>query len=261
MVKRNFILGIGLVIGFLASGCSPSVSDSSICRSMGFYVSQNECVGATQGSCQMTQLTSPSTSKTVICWKAGNGTASQSPTPWPSPSPGASPGGTSGCTGQTVPWSFGAWSPAQCGPGVATLTRSVTCNSPCPCNSPNPPPATATTCTPNLTGGLHYDSQCLAAGGVVSMVNEVSRICVFSASSCPSGWNAYNNGQVAWTATSIAIAEEHTNCVGGRQTVFTGFHSLGAIPIESKQYCNWRNCFKCKRWATVYANVTKVGCY
>jgi hypothetical protein len=260
MMRSLWVLCFGITMGVLSSGCSPSVSDSSICRSMGFFVSQAECTGSTQGACQMTQLTSQSTSKTVICWKPGTSTASQSPTPFVTSSPSSSPSGSS-CLGQTVPWSLGAWSPAQCGPGVPKLQRSVNCYASCPCNSPNPAPSTETICTPNLYGAVHYDTQCVAAGGVVSMQNAVTRICVFSASSCPSGWNAYKPGNVAFTATSIASAEDHINCLGGRQTVFTGFHALGEFDIESKDYCNWRNCFKCKRWVKVYANVTKVGCY
>jgi hypothetical protein len=258
MVKGIWVLSFGIAMGVLAAGCSPSVSDSSICRSMGYFVSQTECTGATQGACQMTQLTSNSTSKTVLCWKPADNSISSSPTP--TPSPGSSGTGVS-CTGQTFPWSLGAWNPAQCGPGVPKLERSVSCYSSCPCNSPNPAPASVTNCTPNLYGGVHYDSQCTAAGGVVDWQNDVTRICVFSAASCPSGWNAYVTSGKAWTATSIASAEDHINCVGGRQTVYTSFHNLGPYPIESKDYCNWRNCFKCKRWVKVYANVTKVGCY
>ena len=260
MSMSQVCLGMILFVGAVLSGCSPTVSDSSICRSMGFYVSQTECGSATQSSCQLAQLQSQSTGKTVICWKQATSTPSTSPTPVPSPTPGSGGGGTN-CTGQTVPWNIGAWSPAQCGPGVSSLSRSVTCNSSCPCNSPNPAPAAATTCTPDLSGGAHYASECQAQGGQVLILNPVSRICVFSSGSCPSGWNAYRTDSVAWTQTAIASAEDHINCLGGRRTVSTGFHMLGPVPIESVDYCNWRNCIKCKRTATVYASVTKVGCY
>jgi hypothetical protein len=229
MVKAAFGVVIATVMGVFAAGCSPTISDSSICRSMGYFVSQAECTGTTQSSCEMTQLSSQSTGKTVICWKVGSGnTVFSSPTPVTSPTPFTSPTPVQSSTPRPDPFQS---------------------------STPIPSP------TPNLYGAIHSDTQCVSAGGVVRWLNDVTRYCQFMGASCPSGWSAYKSNGIAWTETSLATALDHITCTGGRMTVTTGFHAFAPLAVESKDYCSWRNCRTCKQWSTVYANVTKVGCY
>jgi hypothetical protein len=243
-------------MGVLGVACSPNASSNLGCKTQGFFTDETSCVSASGGSCTLTSVASAIDSKTLICWKPSASGLSLSTS-----TTGASTTSTSGCTG-SYPWSMGPWIPAACSGGVTQLTRVVSCPHACPCNQPSTTmPENITNCTADLYNQIHYSKQCKDLGGDVIPMPDGDKICSLPGSACPSGWFAYGPGGVNWTATEMAMAQDQINCTGGTFPVYTAFHALGPLPIESKTYCGWRNCFKCRRWDKVYAKVTRVGCY
>jgi hypothetical protein len=237
----------------LGAACSPSAGTNAGCRTQGLFTDQSSCVSASGGSCEMTTLQSSTDSKSLVCWKPSflglSGTGS-----------GTGTSTTGGCSG-VYPWDQSGWSPKECDGVVKQLTQTVTCSSVCPCNSPAVKPATVSPCTNDLYNGQHSVAECKKRGGSAIPTPTGDMICSLPGSSCPTGWFAYGPMGVNWTATLPASAQEHTNCTGGRFQVFTGSHQMGESQIEFKTYCGSRNCFKCKRWDTVYATVVRVGCF
>jgi hypothetical protein len=245
-----------LMLGALMLGaaCTPNSGTNAGCKTQGYFPDQSSCTSAIGTACEMTTIQSAADSKTLVCWKPSSLGLSATGTT------GTTTGTTAGCSG-TYPWSIGPWVPATCDGTVAQQTRTVTCPTACPCNSPSPKPSETSSCTPDLYNGLHYVNQCIALGGSVLPLDTGDKICSLPGSACPAGWHPYGPLGLYYTATQQTSAEEHTNCTGGRSKVYTGFHALAALPIESKEYCSWRNCFKCKAYSTVYATVVRVGCY
>ena len=246
-----------LMLGALIFGaaCAPSAGLNAGCKTQGYFPDQSSCTSAIGTACEMTTIQSVSDSKTLVCWKPSSLGLSATGTT------GTTTGTTAGCSG-TYHWSIGPWVPATCDGTVAQQTRTVTCPTACPCNSPSPKPSETSSCTPDLYNGLHYVNQCIALGGSVLPLSTGEKICSVPVSACPSGWHPYGPLGVYHTATQMNSAQEHINCTGGRMSVYTGFHEMGPIPIEFKQYCSRRSCLKgCTEYSKVYATVTRVGCY
>ncbi len=255
-MRKTILLNLGILLSASLMSCSQISSNSTACGKAGYYGDQTECQNSVSlGTC--TSTTVQTDDKNLVCWKSST-TSNQSG----NTTGGTTTGGTTGgCSGVAAPWTMGAWSPATCSAGVTTQTRSVTCDSPCGCSATMP--STTQTCTPNMYNGVHYESQCTAKGGTPERI-EGNLICRVSGSSCGSGWSQLHyNGATPYTITSAASAQEHTNCVGGRKTVYTGSHSTftPAKAVETYTYCSSRNCFGCKSYSTIMATVTSVACY
>jgi hypothetical protein len=258
---RSWILsGLTVMMGLSGAACSPAVQGTSACSLLSYYSDQTECqskIGT--GTCEM--FTANTADQPVVCWrkKTGNGTNTNTGggsgsggmiTPTPTPNP---------CFGSQVSWNIGAWSPASCGPGVNQQTRSVSCTSTCPCNVPSlARPVENQACTPDLYGNAHYASECTAAGGAVEWIGT-SRICGFSSTDCPGGWQALG-GSPGYIITAAATANEY---VGSGKTVqvSTSYHTSYMAYREYKLYCSAWGFLGCKTWSTLYATIVKRACY
>lgn len=270
----------------LLSSCAKLGNPNAPCNNAGYYASQTECQkSAGTAGCSAVTVFAEDQSN-LLCWKASVASLNTSSVSNPGGSTSSSQTNTQtntqtgpavGCgSTQAPPWSMGAWTPANCGPGVQSRTRTVACNFSCPCAQPIP--SGVETCEPNLFGGNHYDSECVPAGGSLEWIDG-KRFCIFrdkpipgmagtnnnerTDAVCPSGWTVIYSGSLKLITTSPRTAEDHTTCTGGRVTRSTGYHSsfLPAKEVESFQYCTWRNCFQCKRWETQTALITKIACY
>lgn len=269
-MKGMGIVGFVFLLGASLMSCSQVSTNSGACGKSGYYGDQEECQNSVSlGTC--TSVTVQSADKNLVCWQSST---SQNQTG----NTNTGTGTGTGCNGQSPPWTMGAWTPSSCGAGITQRTRTVTCNYPCPCAGAQP--STTESCAPNMYNNVHYESECTAASGTLEWI-EGKRVCKFSGAptvvnipgggsvtvpgpaSCPSGWTQLYYGNIPYTITSQGSAQEHTNCVGGRRTVYTGSHSsfTPAKAKESLVYCSSRNCFGCNGYSTVYANVTQVACY
>jgi hypothetical protein len=257
-MKKSVALSLlGILLGASMMSCSQVSTNSGACGKAGYYGDQAECQNSVSlGTCSSTTV--QTADKNLVCWQSST-SANQT---------GNTSTGTvtttTGCDGQSPPWTMGAWTPSACTAGVTQRTRTVTCNYPCACAGAQP--STTETCTPNMYGNTHYESQCTGANGILLWI-EGKRVCQFSspanAATCPSGWTQLYYGNIPYTITTSATAQEHTNCVGGRRTVTTASHS-SFVPAKSKEslvYCSKRGCFGCQSYSTVYSNVAHVACY
>lgn len=254
-MKSIYLILTTVLLSASMMGCSQTSSNSAACNKAGYYGDQTECQNSVSlGTCASTTVTSGD--KNLVCWKSSTTSAQTGNTT------GSTTGGTTGCSGaSSAPWTLGAWTPATCTAGVSTRTRTVTCDYACGCSSTQP--SATETCTPNMYQAKHYESECTSAGGSLDYV-EGNRICRFNGSGCPGNWNQlYYNGNLPYTITTPGSAQEHTNCHGGRNTVYTGSHGSfsPAKMVETLVYCGARNCFGCTSWSTASAIVTQVACY
>jgi len=172
-------------------------------------------------------------------------------------------------------WSaFGACN-ATCGGGIQTRT----CTNPAPANGgANCSGASSQSCNtqtcPFLVNGVHTEAQCLSAGGtVVASSSSGYNQCMFYSSACPSGWTSYLNWMTT-TGGSVSCTCTGGGCCSG---TFTATHALGCgTGACTVGYHSWANtakesvtcgatgggcgCYDCCG-CTVYATVTRVGCY
>jgi hypothetical protein len=255
MLKSLALLGFGILLSASMFSCSKLGNTSSACNNAGYYAEQSECQNSiSSGSCSAATVLNEG--ENLVCWKSTT-TSNQTG----NTSTGTGTNTSTSCNGQSPPWTMGAWAPATCGVGVTQRTRTVTCDYSCPCVLPQP--STTETCAPNMFLGRHYESECPAAGGTLLWIDG-NRVCSMSGFSCKSGWSQYYyNSATPYTITTAASAQEHTNCVGGRTTVTTGYHSsfTPARAVETRSYCSSRNCFGCKTWTTLKANISSVACF
>ena len=261
-MKVLFLLSGVLGLGMLLGACTPTVSDTAACKALGLYTSKDECQSLNSGvTCEMTTLASQSSSKTVLCWKPSSGGQNTNSFPTPTPSPGS-------CTGAAPSWTVGAWSPANCGPGVTQRTRSVTCTATCPCADPMP--ETTSSCAGDLYHGDHYESECKSwvSGGVAGFRTPVwgKYICKIHSSQCPTGWTLLKNAAgVPYVQTVKASHSNDTGC--GSNTVYTGQHLYLEALIESAEFCAEAGCRfgvfnrSCTSTGTFQATITDVACY
>ena len=234
--------------------CSQIGSVSTACNDAGYYADQTECQNSVGlGVCSSTTV--QTTNKNLVCWKSGSASNQMGNT-----NTGTGTGTNTNCSGQSPPWTMGAWAPSTCAVGVTQRTRTVTCNYSCPCDGVQP--STTETCSPNMYQSKHYETECTAAGGTLEWI-EGNRICKMSGSACQSGWTQLKYNNTPYTVTTAGSAQEHTDFNGGRNTVYTGHHDsfTPAKMIESLVYCSARNLLGCKTWSTVYATVVNSACY
>jgi hypothetical protein len=262
MVLKNIIFGISVLASALGLGaCSQKPSANGVCGSAGLYASQDNCLTSNaSATCTMTNIQVEG--QNLICWQkstsnnntgTGNGGSNT----------GSGNENYNPCApGNPKPqWATSAWNPSACAPGVTSLSRQVYCPYECECEGERP--ADAQSCIGDLYNSNHYSKECLDQGGVV-VTKENKNSCLFSKSSCPSGWEPFlNASEVPYTKTFPKEYVDVLGCFGSKITKLTDSHDLAAIWPESATYCTEMNfwCTSCKTTAVATATVTAVLCY
>jgi hypothetical protein len=244
---NRFKIFIALVLVTQFTACSKKSSVDAICGESGMYSNQTDCQ-AGNGGAACTMTSTQSSSGSTVCWLRASNQTTTDPTVQPSAL----------CSPAYIETVSGACSSAN---PVQTITR--TCKAGCTCVFGASMTLTQN-CSADLYNGTHYSSDCTS--GAVEVFNG-NKFCSVSGSSCPTGFEIYKSGTVAYTITQKVGGYDKVSCSYTPQVMsYTGEHgNFEAIARETREICSERECGvftdKCKTKTTLMATVKKVLCY